>query len=125
MSDWTLAGKAALLIVHMQNAVVKTPSPLEVMGHGKAAHEEGVIANIKALAGAFRDKGLPVVYCVAYTPPDETRWPVYGGFWQGSQQIEVNLMGTWDVEIIDELKPALRRAHLLQLALQRVRRDRA
>ncbi len=106
MSDWTLTGKAALLVVHMQNAVVKTPSPLEMMGHGKAAHEEGVIDNIKTLAGAFRDKGLPVVYCVAYTPPDETRWPVYGGFWQGSQQLKVNLMGTWDVEIIDELKPA-------------------
>jgi hypothetical protein len=46
MSDWTMAGKPALLIVHMQNAVVKTPSPLEMMGHGKAAHEEGVIDNI-------------------------------------------------------------------------------
>ena len=106
MSDWTMAGKAALLIVHMQNAVVKTPSPLEMMGHGKAAHEEGVIDNIERLVAAFRDKGLPVVYCVAYTPPDETRWPAYGGFWQGCQQIEVNRMGTWDVEIIDELKPA-------------------
>ncbi len=106
MSDWTIAGKAALLIVHMQNAVVKTPSPLEMMGHGKAAHEEGVIDNIERLVAAFRGKGLPVVYCVAYTPPDETRWPAYGGFWQGSQQLEVNRMGTWDVEIIDELKPA-------------------
>jgi nicotinamidase-related amidase len=101
-----MAGKPALLIVHMQNAVVKTPSPLEVMGHGKAAHEEGVIDNIAALAAAFRGKGLPVAYCVAYTPPDETRWPIYGGFWLGSQQLKVNYMGTWDVEIIDELGPA-------------------
>ena len=106
MSDWTVAGKPALLIVHMQNAVIKTPSPLEAMGHGKAAHDEGVIANIERLASAFRAKGLPVAYCVAYTPPDETRWPAYGGFWQGCRQIEVNRMGTWDVEIIDELKPA-------------------
>jgi nicotinamidase-related amidase len=106
VSDWTLIGKTALLVVHMQNAVVKTPSPLEMMGHGKAAHEEGVIDNIASLIAAFRGKDLPVVYCVAYTPPDETRWPGYGGFWQGCQQIEVNHMGTWDVEIIDELKPA-------------------
>jgi nicotinamidase-related amidase len=106
MSDWTLTGKAALLIVHMQNAVVKTPSPLEMMGHGKAAHDEGVIDNIERLVAEFRSKSLPVVYCVAYTPPDESRWPVYGGFWTGSQQIKVNYMGTWDVEIIDELKPA-------------------
>jgi nicotinamidase-related amidase len=105
MSDWTLAGRPALLVVHMQNAVVKTPSPLEAMGHGKAAHKEGVIDNIQALATAFRGKGHPVVYCVAYTPR-ETKWPAYGGFWIGSQQFEVNYMGSWDVEIIDELKPA-------------------
>ncbi len=105
MSDWTMAGKPALLIVHMQNAVIKTPSPLEVMGHGKAAHEEGVIDNIEKLVAEFRGKGLPVVYCVAHTPAD-TKWPAYGGFWQGCQQLDVNRLGTWDVEIIDELKPA-------------------
>ena len=105
MSDWTLVGKPALLIVHMQNAVVKTPSPLEMMGHGKAAHEEGVITNIESLIAAFRAKGQPVVYCVAYTPT-ETKWPAYGGFWIGSQRLDVNYMGTWDVEIIDELAPA-------------------
>jgi len=100
-----MAGKPALLVVHMQNAVIKTPSPLEAMGHGKAAHEEGVIGNIERLAAAFRAKGLPVAYCVAYTPED-SKWPAYGGFWQGCRQIEVNRMGTWDVEIIDELEPA-------------------
>ena len=105
MSDWTLAGKPALLIVHMQNAIVKTPSPLEAMGHGKAAHEEGVITNIESLVAAFRAKGHPVVYCVARTPA-ETKWPAYGGFWIGSQQLKVNYMGTWDVEVIDELAPA-------------------
>jgi len=105
VSDWTIAGKPALLIVHMQNAVIKTPSPLEVMGHGKAAHEEGVIDNIERLVAVFRAKGLPVVYCIAYTPEDSP-WPAYGGFWQGCQQIEVNRRGTWDVEIIDELRPA-------------------
>jgi nicotinamidase-related amidase len=105
VSDWTMAGKTALLVVHMQNAVIKTPSPLEVMGHGRAAYEEGVIGNIERLAAAFRAKGLPVAYCVAYTPAD-SKWPSYGGFWQGCRQIEVNRMGTWDVEIIDELKPA-------------------
>ena len=105
MSEWTLAGNPALLIVHMQNSVIKTPSPLEVMGHGKAAHEQGVIANIERLVAAFRGRGLPVVYCVTYTAPD-VEWPVYGGFWQGSRQIKVNHMGTWDVEVIEELKPA-------------------
>lgn len=105
MSDWTMAGTPALLIVHMQNSVIKTPSPLEVMGHGKAAREQGVIDNIERLVAAFRDKGRPVLYSVTYTSPD-VEWPAYGGFWQGSRQIKVNHMGTWDVEVIEELKPA-------------------
>lgn len=105
MSDWTLAGKPALLIVHMQNAIVKTPSPLEVMGHGRAAWEQGVVTNIESLIFAFRTRGLPVVYCVAYTPLDTT-FAAYGGFWAGAEQAKVNHMGTWDVEIIDELAPA-------------------
>lgn len=105
MTDWTPAGRPALLIIHMQNAIVKTPSPLEAMGHGKAAHEQGVITNIGRLVAAFRQRGLPVAYTVAYTPPD-VAWPAYGGFWQGSQQIRVNHMGTWDVEVIEELAPA-------------------
>lgn len=105
MTEWTLVGRPALLIIHMQNAIVKTPSPLEPMGHGRAAYGEGVVANIQRLVHAFRDKGLPVVYTVAHTP-SEVRWPAYGGFWQGSRQIQVNRLGTWDVEIIEELAPA-------------------
>jgi nicotinamidase-related amidase len=105
MSEWALVGKPALLIVHMQNAVLKTPSPLEVLGHGRAAWEEGVVPNIERLVYAFRARGHPVVYCVTYTAP-EVKWPVYGGFWEGSQKIKVNHMGTWDVEVIDELAPA-------------------
>jgi nicotinamidase-related amidase len=104
VSDWKLAGRPALLIIHMQNAIVKTPSPLEAMGHGKAAHEQGVISNIERLVTAFRALGHPVVYTVAYTPLG-VDWPAYGGFWQGSRQIEVNHMGSWDVEVVEELAP--------------------
>ncbi len=104
MSEWTLAGKPALLIVHMQNAIVKTPSPLEVMGHGRAAWEQGVVTNIERLISAFRSKGLPVVFCVAHTPLD-TKFAAYGDFWAGAEQAKVNHLGTWDVEIIDELAP--------------------
>ncbi len=104
MNDWTLVGRPALLIVHMQNAIVNTPSPLEVLGHGKAAWEQGVINRIQQLMEAFRARTLPVLYCVAYTDPN-TRFPCYGGFWAGHRETEVNHMGTWDVEVISELAP--------------------
>jgi len=104
VSEWQLTGKAALLVVHMQNAIIKTPSPLEVLGHGRAAYEDGVVANIERLVASFRHKGLPVVFCVAYTNPD-TKFPVYGRFWPGAKESKANYMGTWDVEIIEELTP--------------------
>ena len=104
MGEWQLAGKAALLVVHMQNAVIKSPSPLEVLGHGRAAYEDGVVANCEDLVSAFRRKGLPVAFCVAYTDSD-TKFPVYGGFWPGVRDSKANYKGTWDVEIIEELTP--------------------
>jgi len=105
MSDWTLAGKAALIVVHMQHAICKTPSPLEVLGHGRAAEEDGIVPRIADLLAAFRAKELPVVFMVAYTP-DDARFPAYGGFWPGVQQSGANKLGTWDVEVIEELAPA-------------------
>ena len=104
MSDWTLIGSTALLIVHMQNAITRSPSPLDFMGHPRATAEDEVIPHIAALLAAFREKGLPVFYVVAYTPDDYPA-PVYGLFWRGIEESRANRLGTQDVEIVDELKP--------------------
>jgi nicotinamidase-related amidase len=104
MADWTLAGKTALLVVHMQNAITKSPSPLDFMGHPRATAEDEVIPHIAALLRAFRERRLPVVYVVAYTP-DDSPAPVYGLFWRGIEQSQANKLGTRDVAIVDELTP--------------------
>jgi biuret amidohydrolase len=103
-SDWKLVGKAALLLVHMQNAIVKAPSPLEPLGHIRATEEDQIIPQMEKLLEAFRAKGLPVVYVNAYTPED-AKLPVYGRFWPSLSRNRVNYMGTRDVEVIDELAP--------------------
>jgi nicotinamidase-related amidase len=105
MSEWKLIGKTALLVVHMQNAIVKAPSPLEPLGHIRATWEDGVVPKIQDLMTAFRAKGLPVIFVNAYTPAD-TKFPVYGRFWPGVEKSGVNFMGTRDVDVIDELAPA-------------------
>ena len=104
MSSWTLEGKPALLVIHMQNAVCKAPSPLEALGHCRATWEDGIVPHIADLLAAFRSKDLPVVFMSAYTPED-TRFPAYGAFWRGVQGSGANKLGTRDVEIIDELAP--------------------
>lgn len=104
MSDWTLTGKPALLVVHMQNAICKSPSPLDFMGHQRAAAEDGIIPHIADLLAAFRSKDLPVVYVVA-VHPDEPQVPAYGMFWQGLPELRVNQAGSRDVQVVDELAP--------------------
>jgi nicotinamidase-related amidase len=105
MSDWSMAGKPALLIVHMQNTICKVGGSLEGMGHCKAARDTGIIANIQALQKAFRAKGLPVVFVVTRHPA-KFHVPAYGPFWPAARDLGVNLAGTEDVQIIDELAPA-------------------
>jgi nicotinamidase-related amidase len=104
MTEWKLVGRPALLLVHMQNAICKAPSPIEAMGHCRATQEDGIIPNIQALQKAFREKGQPVIFVCTYTP-DDTKYASYGGFWTGGREIIVNRMGTRDVEVIDELAP--------------------
>jgi nicotinamidase-related amidase len=105
MSEWTLVGKTALLVVHMQNSVCKLPSPLEPLGHWRVVWEDGIVPKIRALQSAFRAKGMPVIFVVTYTPPD-ARVPVYGAFWPGAKALRANFIGTPDVEVIEELAPA-------------------
>ncbi len=81
MTDWTLTGKTALVVVHMQNAICKSPSPLDFMGHQRATAEDGIIPHVADLLAAFRSKDLPVIYIVA-VHPDEPEIPAYGGFWR-------------------------------------------
>ncbi len=105
MNEWSMAGKPALLIVHMQNSLCKVGGSLEGMGHCKAARDAGVIPNIQALQKDFRAKGLPVVFVVAQHP-DRFHVPAFGPFWPAARDTGVNLKGSADVQIIDELAPA-------------------
>jgi nicotinamidase-related amidase len=103
-NEWKLVGKTALLLVHMQNAITKAPSPLEPLGHIRATEEGKIIPKMQELLKAFRAKGLPVIFVNAYTPA-ETRLPAYGRFWATLSRSRVNYLGTKDVEVIDELAP--------------------
>ena len=92
MSEWTLTGKPALVVIHMQNAICKAPSPLEFLGHPRATEEDDVIAHIAGLLAAFRAKGLPVVFTAA-VHPDEIEAPAYGMFWDAVKDLTVNTAG--------------------------------
>lgn len=104
MSEWKLAGKPALILIHMQHAITHPEGTLSFLGHAKATRESGIIARQKRLLDAFRQKKLPVIYVNAVTDP-KNKFPVYGRFWGGLQKTRANLPGSRDVEVIPELAP--------------------
>jgi nicotinamidase-related amidase len=104
VTDWMLIGRTALVVVHMQNAICKSPSPLDFMGHQRATAEDGIIHHIADLLAAFRSRDLPVLYVVA-VQPEKPEIPAYGTFWQGLPGLKVNQLGTSDVQVVEELAP--------------------
>jgi biuret amidohydrolase len=105
MNEWKLVGKPALIVIHMQHAITHPEGKAAFLGHARATQESGIIPRQQALIKAFREKKLPVIFINAFTDPN-TEWPVYGRFWQAVRKSGVNLPGTKDVEVINELTPA-------------------
>ncbi len=103
MDEWRLVGKPALIIIHMQHAIADEGGTVAFLGHARAARESGIIGRQRSLLGAFRAKGLPVVFVNAFTP--KTTFPAYGRFWTAIRKTKANLPGTKDVEVIHELAP--------------------
>ncbi len=105
MSDgWKMAGKPALILIHMQHGITSEKGTLAFFGHAKATGESGIIARQQALLKAFRTKKFPVVFVNAVVDP-KTKVPVYGKFWTALKQTGANLPGSKDVEVIPELAP--------------------
>jgi len=89
-------GNSILIIVDMENEFCKSG--------GKVYYEKspqivpGVISAIQGLAERSRNAGIPVIYIQSVRTLREPEFTVFGG--------ELMLeMGTWAVEIVDELKP--------------------
>ena len=104
MNEWKMAGKPALILIHMQHAITHPEGKVAFLGHAKATRESGIIPRQQALLKAFREKKLPVIFINAFTDP-KTKFPAYGRFWQGIQKSGANFLGTKDVEVISELAP--------------------
>ena len=51
----------APIVIHMQDAVCKAPSPSEFLGHCRATEEDGIIPRVADLVAAFGGEGLPVI----------------------------------------------------------------
>jgi nicotinamidase-related amidase len=105
MGDWKIKGKAALVLIHMQNAIATEDGAVAFFGHARAAREAGIIPRQQALLKRFREKKLPVIYVNAVHDPNPV-FPAFGKFWQSLKSMKgINLAGSKDAEVIPALAP--------------------
>ena len=109
--------RTALIVVDMQNAFAKKGGMLDVLGVFNEDRANLVIANNKKIIEIFRRTGMPIIYLrMTYSPdlseaggPESPNYWKQGGLvamlhhpeWKG----KFLTIGTWDWEIIDEIKP--------------------
>jgi ureidoacrylate peracid hydrolase len=109
--------RSALIVVDMQNAFCKKGGMLDVLkGLDEAPTERVIEANRKVIE-ACRRKGIKVVYLRMTYRPDMSNvgGPESPNYWKESGAVAMHehpewkgrflTVGTWDWEIIDELKP--------------------
>ena len=100
MEDWTMQGKPALILIHMQHAITDPEGRVAHL-HSKATWESGIIPKQQALLKAFREKGLPVVYVNSTHPLDAAeKMSPYGRFFNVIRNSRTNEPGTKDVEVL-------------------------
>lgn len=97
------AKKSALLILDLQNDVIHPRGAFASSGAPAHAKSQNVVANVKALAAAFRAKGAPVIH-IHHLP--ETRTSMLNApLFAGVAEANACVPGTWGGAPVDGLKP--------------------
>lgn len=109
--------RTALIVVDMQNAFAKKGGMLDVLGAFNEVRANLAIANNKKIIEVFRRKGMPIIYLRMTYGPDlaEAGGPESPNYWKQGGRVAMRqhpewkgrflTIGTWDWEIINELKP--------------------
>ena len=105
MSDLSFKKEnSALLIIDMQNAFINTEGSLSKMGLD-TSRTSTVIDPIKELKKEFKAQNRPVIYIQHTHRADRTDAGIIAKVFPPIMDLGHCIEGTWDGEIIDELKP--------------------
>lgn len=95
---------SALLIIDMQNAFIRKEGSLSKMGLD-TSRTSIVIEPIKELKKEFKSKNRPIIYIQHTHRADRTDAGLIAKVFPPIMDLGHCIEGTWDGEIIDELKP--------------------
>jgi len=110
-------GRTAIIVVDMQNAFARVGGMFDLVGQDVSA-ARGVIQTIKKLTRAARGASVKVIYlAMTYAPdlsdsggPGSPNWYKEFGLAAMNRNPEHKgkflIRGSWDADIVDELKPA-------------------
>jgi nicotinamidase-related amidase len=101
-----VSAEAALLMLHWQNSVC---DPKGVWGKNlcRQIEKNGAIANAQRVLAIARDRGLLTIFVnIGWRPgfpelPENQYYPLL----QGAKDENKGIVGTWEVNVIDALKP--------------------
>ena len=105
----------ALLVIDVQNAFLHPEGTLGLSGVDTTALR-AIVPPLRRLIGACKARGIPDIWTVQYHLPDDRTRSLHRIQPHTQRRARIACQpGTWDAEIIDELKPLLdARSHIIE-----------
>jgi len=99
------AGRCALIIQDLQNDVIIEGGAFADSGAPAHATEQGVVANVAALADACRRAGAPVIHVHYIVEQGAPGLKQNAPLFQGVREADALVRGTWGAAAVDGLEP--------------------
>ena len=98
-------GRTALIIQDLQNDVMAEGGAFADSGAPAHAQSQNVVENVKNLAQAARDAGVPVIHVHYIVEPGAPGLKLNAPLFQGVKEADALVRGTWGAAPVDGLEP--------------------
>jgi len=98
-------GRTALIIQDLQNDVIIEGGAFADSGAPAHAQSQNVVENVRTLAQAARDAGVPVIHVHYIVEPGAKGLKLNAPLFQGVKEADALVRGTWGAAPVDGLAP--------------------
>jgi gluconolactonase len=98
-------GRTALIIQDLQNDVIIEGGAFADSGAPAHAQSQNVVENVKNLAQAARDAGVPVIHVHYIVEPGATGLKLNAPLFQGVKEADALVRGSWGAAPVEGLEP--------------------
>ena len=98
-------GRTALIIQDLQNDVIAEGGAFAESGAPAHAQSQNVVENVKTLAQAARDAGVPVIHVHYIVEPGAPGLKLNAPLFQGVKEADALVRGSWGAAPVEGLEP--------------------